>query len=90
MQSDINTDELEDLVEKEMKMMDEAIRLAASKIEVSSQKLCLEASHRRLLLQEILQKNREEASGVRLEVNEKILDACTALMRVRFGCVLGL
>ncbi len=33
------------------------------------------------LLQEIMVKRKEEDSGVRLEVNEKILVACTSLMQ---------
>jgi hypothetical protein len=31
-------------------------------------------------LQEMLNKSRKDDSGVKLEVNEKILDACTGLM----------
>lgn len=34
-----------------------------------------------VLLQEMLSKSKASDSGIKLEVNEKILDACTALMR---------
>lgn len=33
-------------------------------------------------LQEMLQKTREDKSGEALEVNERILDSCTELMKV--------
>ena len=32
-------------------------------------------------IQEMLRKSREDDSGVKLEVNERILDACTGLMK---------
>ena len=35
--------------------------------------------------QKLLQSNKETHSGVRLEVNEKIIDSCNALMMVRGG-----
>lgn len=31
----------------------------------------------------MLQKTREDNTGIQLEVNERILDACTDLMKVR-------
>ena len=34
-----------------------------------------------LRIQEMLQKSREDDSGVKLEVNERILDSCTELMK---------
>ena len=34
------------------------------------------------VLQEMLQKTRQDNTGVQLEVNERILDACTDLMKV--------
>ncbi|KRX71566.1 Huntingtin-interacting protein 1 [Trichinella sp. T6] len=61
--SNIDAEELAELYEKEMKIMEEAIQEAASKIQV------------------ILDKNRCSNSGVSLEVNEKILESCTKLIR---------
>ena len=34
-----------------------------------------------LRIQEMLKKSREDDSGVKLEVNERILDSCTGLMK---------
>ncbi len=34
-----------------------------------------------LRIQEMLRKSREDDSGVKLEVNERILDSCTVLMK---------
>ena len=34
------------------------------------------------MFQEMFQKTREDHTGVQLEVNERILDACTDLMKV--------
>ncbi len=34
-----------------------------------------------LRIQEMLRKSREDDSGVKLEVNERILDSCTELMK---------
>ncbi|KRY93075.1 Huntingtin-interacting protein 1 [Trichinella pseudospiralis] len=61
--SNIDAEELAELYEKEMKIMEEAIQEAASKIQV------------------ILDKNRCSNSGASLEVNEKILESCTKLIR---------
>ncbi len=80
---DITTEELESLVEREMKSMDKAIQNASGKIQVNNAvKLHIQISLSKLSLQEMLAKSRQEDSGVRLEVNEKILDACTSLMQV--------
>ena len=35
------------------------------------------------MFQEMFQKTREDHTGVQLEVNERILDACTDLMKVK-------
>lgn len=60
--SDVSSEELSDLLEKEMKLMDQMVNEAATRI------------------QEIMTKTKKEFTGVKLEVNSKILDACTTLM----------
>ncbi|GAV04059.1 hypothetical protein RvY_14398-1 [Ramazzottius varieornatus] len=59
---DVRSDEVADMVEKELHDMDKAIEEAALKIE------------------EMLVNSRTRDTGVKLEVNAKILDSCTTLM----------
>lgn len=59
---DVRSEEIADLVEKELHDMDKLIEEAALKIE------------------EMLVNSRTQDSGVKLEVNAKILDSCTTLM----------
>ena len=60
----MRSDEVADMVEKELHDMDKAIEEAALKIE------------------EMLVNSRTRDTGVKLEVNAKILDSCTTLMAV--------
>ncbi|ESO95313.1 hypothetical protein LOTGIDRAFT_116962 [Lottia gigantea] len=60
---DVNSEEIGDLVEREMADTSAAIEQAAAKIA------------------DMLSKTREESTGINLEVNERILDACTELMK---------
>ena len=59
-------------------MVDEELASTAQAIEAASQRI-----------QEMLDKSREDDTGVKLEVNERLLDSCTNLMKaisVLFEC----
>lgn len=88
------TENLGDMVESELTTMDKAIEEAASRIQVRYTSLhggkiiVLKAPAFKTLQlptqnhsQEMLSKSRASDSGIKLEVNEKILDACTSLMQ---------
>ena len=51
-------------------LVDEELASTAQAIESASQRI-----------QEMLRKSREDDTGVKLEVNERLLDSCTALMK---------
>lgn len=57
-----STEQIADMVEKELSDMDKSVEEAAKKFEL------------------LLSQSRAQHSGIKLEVNEKILDACTTLM----------
>ncbi len=55
--------------------------------ELASTAQAIEAANQRI--QEMLDKSREDDTGVKLEVNERLLDSCTNLMKaiqVLIGC----
>ncbi len=81
-----NNDDIEsigDLVEKELSGMDKAIEEAAQKIVVCIRiiNLLVKSTNPRLFTQSMLAQSRASDQGIKLEVNEKILDACTNLMK---------
>lgn len=74
-------DQLGDMVEKELSGMDKAIEEVISfilKLQSLLTKKNFQAAQR---IVDMLKQSKASDSGLKLEVNEKILDACTALMR---------
>lgn len=75
-------DQLGELVEKELSSMDKAIEEVTSqtlpRISFIIFLLYFQAAQR---IVDMLQQTKDSDSGLKLEVNEKILDACTNLMR---------
>lgn len=76
-------EDIGEIIERELSGMDKAIEEAAARIEVkkSTQSFELATSDLTVFLQDMLSKSKASDSGIKLEVNEKILDACTALMK---------
>ncbi len=82
---DINKEELGDLIDQEMHKTSEAIEAAVAKLEVfihaELQFIFFYIIFSINIKKALMNKSKEKDTGMKLEVNDKILDSCTALMK---------